>query len=430
MADARSLVIESAEGCWLTTTDGQRLFDGVSSMWCNIHGHQHPRLDAAIREQLDRVAHVTSLGMSCETTDRFAQALVAICPEDLNHVFLSSDGASAVEAAIKMALQYWRQCEQPCPDKTNYLALDRAYHGDTIGGASLGGIEHFHRIFSPLLFQPLRGPLPCSYRLPPGVTAANAAAHYVGEIECILKEHHRSLAAVVVEPLIQGAAGMITHPAGFLARVRDLCTRYNVLLICDEVATGFGRTGAMFACEHESVTPDILCLGKGITGGYLPLAATVATTRVFEAFLGRSEERRQFFHGHTYGGNPLAAAVALASLELFEEQQLVDIARRHGERMRNRLDSILDHPRVGNIRGRGMMIGIELVQDRESRQPLHFESKLIENVCTLALQRGLWIRPLGDVLVLMPPLAATREDLDWMVDVVVESINVSSATST
>ncbi len=429
MAEAGSLVIESADGCWLTTTDGQRLFDGVSSMWCNIHGHRHPRLDSAIREQLDRVAHVTSLGMSCETTDRFAQALVAICPGELNHVFLSSDGASAVEAAIKMALQYWRQCDQPRPEKTNYLALARSYHGDTTGCVSLGGIDLFHKIFSPLLFQPLRGPLPCSYRLPPGVEAADAAAHYAGEIESILREHHRSLAAVVIEPLIQGAAGMITHPVGFLARVRELCNEYNVLLICDEVATGFGRTGKMFACEHEAVTPDILCLGKGISGGYLPMAATVATTQVFDAFLGRSEEGRQFFHGHTYSGNPLAAAVALASLELFDEQQLVEKARTHGERMRDRLARLVDHPNVGDIRGRGMMIGIDLVQNRETRQPLAPHSELVEDVCQLSLQRGLWIRPLGDVLVLMPPIAATSDDLDWMVDVVVESIEESAPTS-
>ncbi len=427
MGDHESLSIASGEGCWLTTTDGQRLFDGVSSLWCNLHGHRHPRLDAAIRAQLDRVAHVTTLGMSGETTQQFAAALVAKCPGALAHAFFSSDGASAVEAAIKMALQYWRQCDRPRPGKTRYLALGRAYHGDTTGGVSLGGIDYFHEIFSPLLFKPLRGPLPCSFRMPAGVTSSQAGEYYAGEIEVLLQEHHDSLAAIVMEPLVQGAAGMITHPVGFLGRVRELCDRYDVLLVCDEVATGFGRTGEMFACDHESVTPDILCLGKGITGGYLPMAATIATSTVYEAFLGQSHERRQFFHGHTYGGNPLAAAVAIASLELFDElddhdDDLLTRVRTNGTHLRRRLSELAERPGVADLRGRGLMLAMELAAPTRSLQPLNPEFDRAQRVCRACLGRGLWIRPLGNVLVIMPPLIASRDELDWVVDVVAESL--------
>ena len=308
MANFESLVIESAQGCWLTTTDGQRIFDGVSSLWCNVHGHRHPKIDAAIADQLNRVAHITTLGMSADVTEQLAEKLSEITPGDLSHVFFSSDGSSAVEAAMKMAFQYWQQCPDPQPTKTNFLALGSAYHGDTTGSVSLGGIKFFHQLFGPILFTPIRGPVPCTYRLPPGVTPETATDHYAGEIETLLAQHHGSLAAIVMEPLVQGAAGMITHPVGLLKRIRQLCDHYDVLLICDEVAVGFGRTGSWFACQQESVTPDILCLGKGLTGGYLPMAATIARPHVYDAFLADVTESKQFFHGHTFGGNPLAAA--------------------------------------------------------------------------------------------------------------------------
>ncbi len=415
MLGHESPVISRASGCWLYTTDGRRLFDGAASMWCNVHGHQNPRLDAAISEQLGRVAHVTTLGMCCDVTLQLAEKLVQTCPSELEHIFFSSDGASAVEAAIKMAMQYWRQCDDPQPGKTRYLALGGAYHGDTTGGVSLGGIEYFHSIFSPLLFDPIRGPLPCSLRLPDGVRPESATEHYGGEIEGLLRQHHQSLAAVVMEPLVQGAAGIITHPVGFLAKVRELCDRFDVLLICDEVATGFGRTGEMFACDHESVTPDILCLGKGITGGYLPMAATVATRKVFEAFLGEIGERRQFFHGHTYGGNALAAAVALASLELFAETDLMAHVQSTAARMRERLAPLASIENVVEVRGRGMMVGIEMAVDG-----------LASRVCQNAFRRGIWIRPLGEVVVLTPPLVATTDELDDVVDVLTEAIDEES----
>ena len=295
MAHYEPLAIRNAEGCWLTTTDGRRIFDGVSSLWCNVHGHRHPRIDAAVREQLDQVAHVTTLGMSGETTDRLAERLAQITPGDLSHVFFSCDGSSAVEAALKMAFQYWQQRRQPRGEKTKFLAFSQAYHGDTTGAVSLGGIKFFHQLFAPILFSPVRGPVPCTYRLPEGVTAETACEHYADEIQQLLHIHHAELAAVVMEPLVQGAAGMITHPVGLLSRIRKLCDEYDVLLICDEVATGFGRTGKLFACEHESVVPDILCLGKGLTGGYLPMAATIARPHIYEAFLGECPRPVSFF---------------------------------------------------------------------------------------------------------------------------------------
>jgi len=428
MSDHDSLVIEKGDGCWLTTTDGRRLFDGVSSLWCNVHGHRNPKLDAAIREQLDRIAHVTTLGMSCETTERLARRLAEITPGDLAHVFFSSDGSSAVEAALKMSFQYWQQNKDARPTKTHYLALGSAYHGDTTGAVSLGGIESFHKLFAPILFSPVRGPVPCSYRLPPGVTS-DPLQHYTDEIASLLGQHHSQLAAVVMEPLVQGAAGMITHPRGLLKNVRELCDRYDVLLICDEVATGFGRTGKMFACEHESVTPDILCLGKGLTGGYLPMAATVARPHVFDAFLAPVTECRQFFHGHTFGGNPLAAAAALASIELMEESSFLDQVAERAQQFRNRLNHALaNHPHVGDIRGRGMMVGVELVADRSNQQPFSSTLQVGRSICRRTLEQGVWIRPLGDVIILMPPLVATEQELDMFADVVIDSVRTELAT--
>ncbi len=426
MADHDPLVIESGEGCWLTTKDGQKLFDGVSSLWCNVHGHRHAKLDSAIQNQLNRVAHVTTLGMSCQTTDDLAKRLTELTPGDLGHVFFSSDGSSAVEAALKMSFQYWQQLETPRPNKTRFLALGSAYHGDTTGAVSLGGIKYFHQLFAPILFSPLRGPIPCSYRVPHEINET-PLEHYTNEIRVLLEEHHDELAAIVMEPLVQGAAGMITHPPGLLRNIRELCDRYEVLLICDEVATGFGRTGKMFACEHESVTPDILCLGKGLTGGYLPMAATVARPHIFNAFLAPATDSRQFFHGHTFGGNPLAAAAAMASLDLLTKPSFLETVATKGEYLRNRISGILsDHPHVGDIRGRCMMVGIELVADRSSRQPFSSKFQLGRAVCRRTVQNGVWIRPLGDVIILMPPLIATESELDMLATVVAESINAET----
>jgi len=364
--------------------------------------------------------------MSCQTTDELAKRLAELTPGDLAHVFFSSDGSSAVEAALKMSFQYWQQLESPRPNKTRFLALGSAYHGDTTGAVSLGGIKYFHELFAPILFSPVRGPIPCSYRVP-HETNETPLEHYTSQIKALLDEHHEELAAIVMEPLVQGAAGMITHPPGLLGNIRELCDRYEVLLICDEVATGFGRTGRMFACEHESVTPDILCLGKGLTGGYLPMAATVARPPIFNAFLAPATDSRQFFHGHTFGGNPLAAAAAMASLDMLTDPSFLETVRTRGEYLRNRILELLsDHPHVGDIRGRCMMVGIELVADRSSRQPFSSKFQLGRAVCRRTVRNGVWIRPLGDVIILMPPLIATESELDMLATVVAEAINTET----
>lgn len=412
MAEYEPLLIERGEGCALFDIDGREYFDGVSSLWCNLHGHRHPRIDAAIREQLDRIAHTTSLGASNSTTIKLARRLVELSPAGLERVFFSDDGATAVEVALKMAFQYWRQRRDPKPEKTTYLALGDAYHGDTLGSVSVGGVERFHAMFSPLLFDVVRLPTPQMYRLPEGVDAAGALSHYLSQLEEILAERHEQIAAMVIEPLVQAAAGMLMHPPGYLRGVRELTQRYGVLLIADEVAVGFGRTGRMFACEHEDVAPDFLCLAKGLTGGYLPLAATLTTSEVWNAFLGGYAESKQFYHGHTYGGNPLGAAAAIASLDVFEEERVLAGLPAKIERLAEHLERISHHPHVGDVRQRGLIAGIELVQDRATQMPYPWAERRGQKVCDRARELGVLLRPLGNVVVLLPPLAATLEDID------------------
>jgi len=412
MSEYEPLIIERAEGCSLFDIDGREYLDGVASVWCNVHGHRHPKLDAAIREQLDKVAHVTSLGSSNPTTIKLAKRLVEIAPAGLEHVFFSDSGATAVEVALKMALQYWRQRSDPRPNKTTYLALANAYHGDTLGSVSVGGVERFHAMFHPLLFDVLRAPSPDMYRLPAGVTAENALNYYLAAAERILAAEHERIAAVVVEPLVQAAAGMVVHPAGYLRGLRELTCRYDVLLIADEVAVGFGRTGTMFACEQEQVSPDLLCVAKGLTGGYMPVAATLATNEIWRAFLGTHAESKTFFHGHTYGGNPLGAAVALATLDVFEEEQTLDNLRPKIARLGEHLARIAQHPQVGNVRQCGLMGAIELVRDRATKAPYPWEEKWGQRVCDWARGQGVLLRPLGNVLAILPPLSVSIAQLD------------------
>ncbi|MBA3421832.1 MAG: adenosylmethionine--8-amino-7-oxononanoate transaminase [Thermoleophilaceae bacterium] len=393
------LVIERAEGTDLIDVHGRRYIDGVSSLWCNVHGHRHPRLDAAVRAQLDRVAHTTMLGLSHPPGIELARRLVELAPGGLQRVFYSDSGSTAVEIALKMAFQFWQQqADAAARRRIRFVALREAYHGDTVGSVSLGGIDLFHSLYRPLLFDALRAE--------PGDAA---------DLERILTSHGDEVAAVVVEPLVQGAAGMLIHPPGYLRSVRELCDRHGALLIVDEVATGFGRTGRMFACEHENVTPDFLCLAKGLTGGYLPLAATLTTERVYEGFLGEFEELRAFFHGHTYTGNPLACAAALATLEVFEEERTLE----HVAELDALLDEILEPvaalSAVGEVRRRGLMCGIEL-----TGFPLGW--RMGHRVTLEARRRGAVVRPLGDVVILMPPLAIGASELRRLVDTVREAI--------
>lgn len=412
------LIIETGEGCWLTDIDGRRYLDGASSMWCNIHGHRHPYIDQAIRVQLERISHVTNLGMSHPTTISLAQRLVDITPDGLSHVFFSSDGASAVEVAMKLAFQYWRQRSKPEPKRTMFLALGNAYHGDTIGTVSVGGISRFHEMFQPLLFPVLRGPCPDLYRLPTHVEQSQATDYYLLQYRELFEKHSDEIVAMIVEPMVQGAAGMVVQPTGFLSGIERLCREFGCLLIADEVAVGMGRTGKMFACEHESVSPDFLCLGKGLTGGYLPMSATVVATSVWQAFLGRFEDARSFLHGHTYGGNPLSAAAAHATLDLFQIECTLEKITARAKWMRSRLERLRNHPKVGDVRICGLMAAIELVSDKATKTPFPWQTQTAGKICKRFLEKGLWLRPLGNVIPIIPPLSIAESEIDFLFDAI------------
>jgi adenosylmethionine-8-amino-7-oxononanoate aminotransferase len=414
------LVITAAEGMHLIAADGRRYLDGVSSLWCNVHGHRVPRIDRAIRDQLDKVAHTTMLGLASEPAIRLAERLMRLVPPGLTKIFYSDSGATSTEIAFKLAAQYWFNIGKP--RKHEFIGFTRAYHGDTFGAMSVGRTDAFHRPYEPLLFKTHFAPSPYVYRSDMPDDPASVAANCLARLKAILDEHGERVAAICIEPIVQGAAGMIVHPAGFLRGVRELAAQYDVLLIADEVAAGFGRTGKMFACEHESVAPDLMCVAKGITGGYLPLAATFATQRIFDAFLGPPWENRTFFHGHTYTGNPLACAAALASLDLFEETNLLDHVRRTGDDLAAMLGGLKYLKHVGDIRQKGLMVGIELVADRSARRPFDPRSRIGHAVCAAVRNHGVILRPLGDVIVIMPPLAMRVDDLRTMVDAVAAEV--------
>jgi adenosylmethionine-8-amino-7-oxononanoate aminotransferase len=416
------LIIQRADGCYLYDLDGRAYIDGVSSLWCNVHGHRVPQLDQAIREQLDQVAHSTLLGISNVPAIKLARRLVELAPPGLTRVFFSDDGATAVEVALKMAFQYWRQRPAPRPQKTKYLALHAAYHGDTLGDVSVGDLARFHDLFKPLLFETVRAPSPYCYRCPLGLQRATCQVDCVAELEKLVRHHADELAAVVIEPLVQAAAGMIVAPEGYLRRVREVTRDCGVLLIADEVAVGFGRTGTMFACEQEGVSPDFLCLAKGLTGGYLPLAATLTTEEVFRAFLGPIEAGRTFYHGHTYTGNPLGAAVALANLDLLHEPGGLPALPEKVERMRRHLERVRDLPIVGDVRQKGLLAGVELVRDRLTKERFPSQLRVGAAVCRKMREQGVLVRPLGDVIVLMPPLAIEANFLDEIGDVLYNAL--------
>jgi adenosylmethionine-8-amino-7-oxononanoate aminotransferase len=399
------VIIDSAEGTTLIDTEGRRYIDGVSSLWCNVHGHGHPAIDAAVAEQLKKVSHSTMLGLSHRPAIELAKRLVAIAPPGLTRVFYSDSGSTATEIALKMAFQYWRQSAGDGERRAKFVSLKEAYHGDTLGSVSAGGIDLFHDTYRPLLFDTLKAE--------PGDAA---------DMERILAANEGEVAAVIMEPLVQGAAGMLVHPPGYLAAVRRLCDRYGALLICDEVATGFGRTGTMFACQQENVAPDLMCVAKGITGGYLPLAATFATERIYEGFLGRHEDYRTFFHGHTYTGNPLACAAAIATLDVFEQEDTIQRLQPKIELLERLLTPIAELPQVREVRRRGFMTGIELHGFEPAQRMGH-------QVTLEARRRGAIIRPLGDVIVLMPPLAIEGAELQRLVAATRQSIEAAATVA-
>ena len=419
-------IIERGEGCILVDTDGNRYIDGVASLWVNVHGHRHPRLDRAVSEQLELIAHSTFLGLSHPRAIELGERLIGLAPGALNRVFFSENGAAAVEVALKMAYSYWRNRGS---ERDRFVRLDNAYHGDTLGAVSVGGIDLFHEAYRPLLFPTASIPSPYCYRCPLGRTYPECGIACADVLDEVLEREGDRVAAVIVEPLVQGAAGMITAPSGHLARVAEIARRHGTLLIVDEVATGFGRTGTMFACEQEGVEPDLLCVGKGITGGYLPLSATLATEKVFEAFLGPPEDHRTLYHGHSYSANPLCAAVACANMDVFEEERTLEALKPKIELLERLLKPLADHPNVGEVRQRGFMVGIELVADREAREP--FDERLLvgASVARAARRGGAIIRPLGDVVVLMPPLAISEPELARLVEITAAAIEEATSAA-
>ncbi len=416
------VIIARGKGPYLVDTLGRRYLDGVSSIWVNVHGHRHPALDRALRRQLGRIAHSSFLGLTNPPAIELARALVRVAPRGLTRVFYSDDGSTAMEVALKMAVQYWQQRKPRAPGKRTFVHLTLAYHGDTVGGMSVGGTGLFQERFRSLCFPTAEIDAPYCYRCPLKLTYPSCRMACLEPLERLLRARQQEIAGVVIEPLVQAVAGMVTAPPGYLARVRALCTRFKVLLIADEVATGFGRTGRLFACDHERITPDLMAISKGLTGGYLPLGATLTTEKVYRAFLGDYHEWKTFFHGHSYTGNPLACAVALASLELFRQERTLARVRRGQPLLRRGLAPLARRPHVGDIRRRGYMVGIELVQDKATKTPYPLVARIGHAVALEARRRGLLIRPIGNVVILMPPLSTPEKELVRMVRIVHDSI--------
>ncbi len=430
----RPIIITEGRDCFVKDAYGKWYLDGVSSLWVNIHGHRRKEIDKAIREQLDNIAHSTLLGLANVPSIKLAEKLINLTDKSfagleprISKVFYSDNGSTAVEVALKMAFQYW--IHKGAAGRNSFLSLENGYHGDTLGAVSVGGIDIFHSIFGPLLFKTYKAPSPYCYRCDLGKTCPACSLACLDKMEDTLKKHSAEIAAVVIEPLVQAAGGMIIWPEGYLKGVRELCNKYDVLLIADEVATGFGRTGTMFACEHERVVPDIICLSKGITNGYMPLAVTLTTDTIYNAFLGEFRELKTFFHGHSYTGNPLACAAALACMDIFERESTLKNMEGKISLLTDALNGIAGLAHVGNVRNKGLMAGIELVQDKSTKEPYPWEGKVGWKVACRAREEGVLIRPLGNIIVLMPPLAISAENLKLLMDLIKKSIITATSAN-
>jgi adenosylmethionine-8-amino-7-oxononanoate aminotransferase len=404
---APPLPITRGEGVYLYTEDGRRLLDGISSWWVNIHGHAHPFLNQALAAQAAKLEHVVFAGATHEPAVALAEQLRSILPAGLKRIFYSDNGSTAVEIALKMAWQYWKNRGRP--ERREFIALHHAYHGDTIGGMSPSETTAFSKPFEELLFPVHRAHSPYCYRCPAGLKREHCAIDCLADLQRLLEIRRGKVAAVIVEPMLQGAGGMIVWPGEFLAGVRRFCDQYDTLMIADEVLTGFGRTGRMFACEHAAVSPDLMCLSKALTGGYLPLAVTAATERVYEAFLD-DDRAKAFFHGHSYTANPLGCAVALASLEIFRRERTLDRVKALEKQFQTRLESLRELPVVGNVRGIGGVAIVELGNENNYFDPVG------PRLYTAFLDKGLLLRPLGNILYFMPPYVITEREVDWAFD--------------
>lgn len=418
--DENPLIIECGEGVKVIDTEGHTYYDAFSSVWLNVHGHRNERLNRAIHEQLDKIAHSTLLGMSNVPATQLAKKLVEITPAGLDRVFYSDSGATAVEIALKMAFQYWKNIG--VLGKERFITMRNGYHGDTVGAISVGAVDLFHKMYGPLMFDSLKVPYPYVYRHESGETEA-CMADCLTQLKETLENHHQEVAALIVEPLVQGAGGMITMPDGFLKQVREVCKAYDVLVIFDEVATGFGKTGEMFASMHEDTVPDIMTSGKGLTGGYLPVAITMTSEQIYEAFYDDYSEMKTFFHGHSYTGNQLGCAVALENLAMFEEIDVVGQVAKKSSYIQKELQRLENLTHVGEVRQCGFMVGIELVQDKGTREAFSSDERMGYEVTLEMRRRGLLSRPMGDVLVFMPPLCSTETELKEMIQIIEAAIH-------
>jgi adenosylmethionine-8-amino-7-oxononanoate aminotransferase len=416
-----NIIIEKGEGVYLIDTDGNRYIDGVSSMWTNIFGHKKRQIDDAIKDQLGRIAHSTLLGLANVPSTLLAKRLINIVPKGLTKVFYSDNGSTAVEVALKTAFLYCMHKGRK--DKTKFIALKNAYHGDTLGAVSVGGVSLFHSMFKPLLTDVIFAPSPYCYRCGFDKKPDDCGIHCATALEEIAKRHCSEVAALIIEPIVQAAGGMITAPAGYLKKVREICTKYGILMIADEVAVGFGRTGMMFGCDNERVTPDIMAIAKGLSAGYMPFAATLMTDEVYDAFLGEYSEFKTLFHGHTFTGNQLGASIALAVLELFEKEEVLKNLKPKIDYLSELLDRFKGHKHVGDIRQRGFIAALELVKDKETKEDFPLEDKIGIKAIKHAAKLGLIIRPLGNVIVIMPPYVITKDELKKMIDIIEESID-------
>jgi adenosylmethionine-8-amino-7-oxononanoate aminotransferase len=413
------LVVTEARGCYLIDEEGRRYLDGVSSLWANLHGHRHPMIDAAIKQQLEKVAHTTMLGLTHPAAIQLGKRLVDLAPGRLSRVFYSDTGAAAMEIALKIAFQYWQQTDPPQPQRKAFLSIQNAYHGDTVGAMGVGGIDVYRQVYTSLFFPTIAVNVgaTCTCGSRPTCTSCNMPC--LDELERVISQHADALVAVVIEPLFQGAGGIRVYPRGYTRAVWEMAKRHGILFIVDEIATGFGRTGKMFACEHEGIEPDIMGLAKGISGGYLPLAATLTTEEIYRAFLGPG---RTFYHGHTYTGNPLACVAALANLDIFEQEHTLENLQPRIEQLRLGLQHLQALPMVADIRQCGLVAGIELAYNKDHHTPFPPEKKIGVRVIKEARKRGVILRPLSDVIVLMPPLAISEQELTRLLDVAQEAI--------
>lgn len=412
-------VIERGSGLYLYDTEGRRYLDAIGSWWVSILGHNHPEITAAVKAQLDKLEHVIMAGFITEPTRRLPELLGAILPERLSRVFYSDDGSTAVEAALKMALQYWALKGK---NRTRFVAFSGAYHGDTLGAMSVGAMPAYHSLFHERFSRQLFTDPPYCYRCPAGREPHTCGAECMDSLEAIMEREGETVAACIVEPMVQGAAGMRIYPAKVLQRVFEIARRYGVLTIADEVAMGFGRTGTMFACEHAGVVPDIMCLAKGLTGGYLPLSATVVSEEVFEEFKGAFPSDRIFHHGHSFTGNPLAAAAACAAVNVLIRDSLPQSIHDTMRYFREQLGRFDRLDVAGDVRSIGMVGAVELVADRTRKTPLEPELRIPYRIARRAVEKGLLIRPLGDVLYFIPAYVITRDQIDWMYETAINAV--------